>query len=177
MSVSQRRAEDRLDGASNWSLSKTKIIFVLEDLELWDIVEAPVVVPPVTASVMVAEFRKNKVKRTICDSVRDHVIPHLIDKDYAFGMWDSLCKLYQSSNQNWKMVLQDRLRSIKILDSESVTSFLGRFTEIRDELAAVGEIVDPSFMVRIALNNFSKPWGPFVQGIVAQEVIPVIPNF
>jgi hypothetical protein len=36
MSVSQMRAEDRLDGANNWSPWKTRITFVLEDLELWD---------------------------------------------------------------------------------------------------------------------------------------------
>jgi hypothetical protein len=71
------RAEDRLDRASNWSPWKTRITFVLEDLELWDIVEASVVVPPVIAPVEVAEFRKknNKAKRTICDAVRDHIIP------------------------------------------------------------------------------------------------------
>jgi hypothetical protein len=40
----------------------------------------------------------------------------------------------------------------------SVTSFLNRFSQIRDELAAVGEIVDPSNLVRITLNGFSKPW-------------------
>jgi hypothetical protein len=65
--------------------------------------------------------------------VRDHVIPHLTGKDYAFEMWESLCKLYQSPNQNRKMVLKDKLRSIQMLDSESVTSFLVRFTQIRDE--------------------------------------------
>jgi hypothetical protein len=174
MSVSQMRAGDRLDRASNWSPWKTRITFALEDLELWDIVHTPVVVPPVTALALVAEFRKknNKAKRTICDEVRDHVIPHLIGKDYAFEIWDSLCKLYQSSNQNRKMVLQNRLRSIKMLDSESVSSFLSKFTEIRDELATVEEIVDPSFMVRTALNNFTKPWGPFVQGNVAREIMP-----
>jgi hypothetical protein len=112
----------------------------------------------------VEEFKKkkNKEKRTICDGVRDHFIPHLTGKDYAFEIWDSLCKLYQSSNQNRKMVLQDRLKRIKMLDSESISSFLGRFTKIRDELAAIGEIVDPGFMVRTTLNIFSKPWGPFV---------------
>jgi hypothetical protein len=80
------RANDRLAGFSNWSPWKTRLIFVLEDLELWDIVQAPVVVPPVTAFVLVAEFRKrnNKAKRTICDAVRDHIIPHLTGKDYAF---------------------------------------------------------------------------------------------
>ena len=101
------RAEDRVAGVSNWSLWKTRIVFVLEDLELWDIVQAPVVLPPVTAPLLVAEFRKrnNKAKRTICDAVMDHIISHLSGKDYAFEIWDSLYKLYQSPNQNRKMVL------------------------------------------------------------------------
>ena len=86
MSVSQMRAEDRLAGASNWSPWKTRLIFVLEDLELCDIVQTPVVVPPTTTPMLVAEFRRrnNKAKRTICDAVRDHIIPHLNGKDYAF---------------------------------------------------------------------------------------------
>jgi hypothetical protein len=70
------------------------------------------------------------------------------------------------------MVLQEKLRSIQMLDFETVTSYLGRFTQIRDELAAVREIVDPEFLVRTTSNNFSKPWGSFVRGIVAQEVMP-----
>jgi hypothetical protein len=169
MSMSQMRVEDRLARASNWFPWKTMLIFVLKDLELWDIVQAPVVVPPVTAPMLVEEFRKrnNKAKRTICDAVRDHVIPHLTGKDYAFEMWASLCKLYESPNQNRKMVMQEKLKGIQMLKSESVTSYLGRFTQIRDELVVFGEIVDPDFMVRTTLNNFSKPWGSFVQGIVA----------
>ena len=58
MLVPQMRAEDRLDGASNWSSWKTRIIFVMEDLELWDIVQAPVVIPPITAPLLVEEFGK-----------------------------------------------------------------------------------------------------------------------
>jgi hypothetical protein len=34
-----------------------------------------------------------------------------------------------------------------------VTSYLGRFTQNRDELAIVGEIVDPEFLVRTASPN------------------------
>jgi hypothetical protein len=36
---------DILDGAGNWSPWKTRIIFVLEDVELWNIVQAPMVIP------------------------------------------------------------------------------------------------------------------------------------
>jgi hypothetical protein len=55
---------------------------------------------------------------------------------------------------------------------DSITSFLTRFSHIRDELATVGEIVDPSELVRTALNGFSKPWESFVSGIVAKEHMP-----
>ena len=45
------RVEDRLVGASNWSHWKARIVYVLEDLKLWDIVQAVVPVPPVTTPV------------------------------------------------------------------------------------------------------------------------------
>jgi hypothetical protein len=170
MLASQMRVEDRLEGASNWSPWKVRMVFVLEDLELWDIVEATIPPIPVTAPVLVAEFRKknNKVKRTTCDVVRDHTIPHLMGKACAYEMWASLCKLYESSNENRKMVLHDRLRGIHMLKDESVTSFLGHFTQIRDELGSVGEVVDPNSLVRQVMNSFAKPWGPLVRGIVAR---------
>jgi hypothetical protein len=71
MSTSHMCVHDRLAGASNWSSWKAKIVFVLQDLELWDIVEAVVHVPPAISPILLAEFRKrnNKAKRTICDVV------------------------------------------------------------------------------------------------------------
>jgi hypothetical protein len=174
MSASQMRVEDKPVGASNWSPWKARIVFVLEDLKLWDIVEVLVPLIPVTSPVLLIEFgkRNNKAKRTICDVVRDHIIPHLTRKTYAYEMWASLCKIYQSSNENQKMVLHDRLRGIRMLKDKSVTSFLGRYTQIRDKLGAVREVVDPNSMVRTTMNRFTKPWGPFVRGIVAREVMP-----
>jgi hypothetical protein len=95
MSVYQMRVEDRLAEARNWSPWKARMVFVLEDLELWDIVEVVVPPIPVTAPILVAEFRRrnNKENRIICDVVRYHIIPHLTGKTCAFDMWASLCKL------------------------------------------------------------------------------------
>jgi hypothetical protein len=42
------------------------------------------------------------------------------------------------------MVLQEKLRATKMTKTDTVTSFLTRFSQILDELAAVGKIVDPS---------------------------------
>jgi hypothetical protein len=49
MSMAGLRVEDRLAGASNWSPWKARIVLILEELELWDIVSSPMVLPPVTA--------------------------------------------------------------------------------------------------------------------------------
>ena len=87
-------------------------------------------------------------------------------------MWESLSNLYQSSNQNRKMVLREKLRSTRMARGESVTAYLTRVSQVRDELAAVGETVDSAELIRVALNGFSKSWETFVRGIVARENMP-----
>jgi hypothetical protein len=56
---------------------------------------------PTYATLLAAYTKKNiKAKRIILDSIKDHVIPHVTRKSNAYEMWDSLTKLYQSSNEN-----------------------------------------------------------------------------
>jgi hypothetical protein len=94
MSVVGLRVEDSLAGVGNWSPWKARIVLILEELELWDIMENRVV-PPIDV-VLLAEFRKRniKAKRTILNVVKDHIIPHVSGKDFAYQMWQSLCGLY-----------------------------------------------------------------------------------
>ena len=124
-----------------------------------------------TNPVSYAAFKKRnvKAKRVILDSVKDHIILHVAGRDYAFQMWESLSSLYQSSNQNKKMVLREKLRGTRMARGESVTAYFTRVSQVRDELAAVGETVDSAELIRVALNGFSKSWETFVWGIVAWE--------
>jgi hypothetical protein len=146
---------------------------ILDEGELWEIVENPVVPP--TYVVLLAEFqRQNKrAKRTILDAVKDHVIPHISCKDYAYQMWQSLCSLYQSPNKNCKMVLQEKLRGTKMGKTNTINSYLSTFSQIEDELSVVGDIVDSSKLVRTTLNGFTKSWESFVHGIMAHEHMPI----
>jgi hypothetical protein len=85
MSVAGLRVEDRLAGAGNWSPWKARIVLILEELELWDIVQAPVVLPAVIDPVLMAEFRRRNIKekRTILDAIKDHIISHVSGKTFA----------------------------------------------------------------------------------------------
>jgi hypothetical protein len=116
-----------------------------------------------------AHLKKDvKARRIIIDGVKDHIIPHLSGKKTTKDMWEALTKLYQSDNQSRKMLLREKLRSTKMARGESVATYLTKFTQIRDELAVVGETVDEIELVRIALNGFTKQWDVFVRGVVAQ---------
>jgi hypothetical protein len=150
------RWEDRLEGAGNFCPWKARIILLFQENELWDIVEStstkPVVVP--------------------LDAIKDHVVPHVSSKGHAYQMWDALTRMYQSTNENRKMVLREKMKSIWMAKSEGVTSYLTQITQVRDELSAVGEAVGEAELVRTTLNGVSKPWAMFVQAIVGREKLP-----
>jgi hypothetical protein len=59
--------------------------------------------------------------------------------------------------------------------SDNVTNYLMKITQIRDQLAAVPEVIDAK-LVNTALNGFSKSWEPFVTGICAREKLPYFEN-
>ncbi len=125
---------------------------MMEDFELWDVVENAAMVPDVmTNPVNHASYvKKNvKAKRIHLDTVKYRIIQYPSNKKNAYEMWESLSRLYMSSNLNMKMMLREKLRNKKMQKSDSVTSSLTEVTQVRDE-----------------------PWESFVQGIVARENMP-----
>ena len=171
------RVEDRLDGATNFSPWKARISLILKENELWDIVHStianPVVVPANATDKATFMKRDVRARRVILDVVKDHVIPHISTKDHAFHMWTTLTNLYQSFNENNKMVLREKLKSVHMSKGESMESYLSRITQVRDELPAIGEVISGSEMVHITLNGVSQQWTVFVQTIIGRENIPI----
>ena len=107
----------------------------------------------------------------ILDGVKDHLIPHLAEKKTTKDMWDTLNQLFEAKNENHKMALKDKLHNVKMNKDEGVTSYLTRVAQVKDELAAVGDIIPDSELVRIELNSFTEKWEVFDKCIVGREKI------
>lgn len=60
------------------------------------------------------------------------------------------------------MILKEKLRTTKMQKGESVTSYLTKIQNIRDDLAAIGDKLEDKELLRIALNGFTKKWRAFV---------------
>jgi hypothetical protein len=113
-----------------------------------------------------------KAQRVILEAIKDHLIPHVAEKTRSKEMLDALVSLFQSDNMSRKMILKTKLRECRMSTSDNVTSYLMRITQIRDQLAAVGETILDAELVNVALNGFSKAWEPFIMGIVPERNFP-----
>jgi hypothetical protein len=69
------------------------------------------------------------------------------------------------------MVLREKLKETKMTKLDTVTNYITKITQVHDQLAVVGEFVSNELM-RTTMNGFSKPWAPFIKGIIAWEKLP-----
>jgi hypothetical protein len=118
------------------------------------------------------EVKEAKAQRIILDGVKDHLIPHLVEKKTVKETWDALKNLFEVKNDIRKMALKAKLHDTKMGKEESVSSFLTRVAQVKDEMVVVGEVITDSELVRIAFNGFTKEWEVFVKCVVGRENIP-----
>eukprot|EP00253_Pinus_taeda_P013157 PITA_13157 len=174
------KVEDRLDGHTNYSVWKERMQSIFEEAEVWDIMvhttQTPVVVPTDATQLATYNKKNNKGKRLMLDGIKDHCIPHVRGKSNAHEMWTALSNLYQSTNENRKMVLKEKLKNIK-MGNDSAAGYLTKITNVRDELAAIGEAIPPTELVQIAVNGLSRSWMNFADGVCARETLPTWERF
>jgi hypothetical protein len=171
MSTSMR-VEDRLDGADNFRSWKHRVLLILEENELLDHIKQ--MLPEPEEEDAKAKFRKNEVKakRILTDSIKDHLIPNVSELKTPKEMFDALTRLYESKNTSRKLTLRHQLRNVTMNKSEAVANYFMRISQIKDQLAAIGDPVEDVELVTTTLNGFPSSWDPFVQGICARSKLP-----
>jgi hypothetical protein len=166
------RFEDRLDGASNFCSWRERIGVVFEEQGVWEFVDNPPATPVEPQQLAQHSKKDAKAKRIILEGVKDHIIPHIAGKKTAKEMWTAIIGLYQGTSEARKFVLGDKLRNIKMAKSKSAVSYLTKFTQVKDELAGVGETVPNKDMVSFALLGFPKSWENFIDAVNGTKKLP-----
>jgi hypothetical protein len=168
--VASIRYEDRLDDISNYLLWKARLSVVLKENKIYSYVKSLVAAPATDPVALdLHETKEAKAQRIILDGVKDHLITNLDEKKTTKKMWDALKNLFEAKNENQKMALKAKLHDTKMGKEESVSSYLTRLAQVKDELAVVGEVITDYELVRIALNGFTKEWKVFVKCVVGHE--------
>ena len=120
------RDQDRLEGLSNFSVWKARILIVLEAYGLRDHAEQTL-----ATSTYADLLRKHRevaghAKRLIMDSIKDHIVPQIAEKRIANEMWKALNSLYEGKSFQRKMLLEAQMKSFMMTKGEDIEHFLFR---------------------------------------------------
>jgi hypothetical protein len=98
---------------------------VLKENNIWNYVSFVVVAPTKhLVALDLHEVNEAKSHRIILDGVKDNLIPHLAEKKTTQEMWDALNNLFEAKNENWKMVLKDKVHDTKMGKGENVYYYI-----------------------------------------------------
>ena len=135
---------------------------LLEENDLKEYIEMVIPNPKDAQELATHRKREVKAKRVLLDFVKDHLIPHISEKKITNDMYDALVGLYQSENANRKLILRHQILFVEISSSNKVASYLMGISQICDQLVDIGEAIDDTELVNVALNGFPRSWEPFV---------------
>jgi len=147
--------EYRLDGASNFSPCKSKLLVTLEEDDLLDVTTK---VLPATTTDIEKKIRKEDVKarKIIIYLVRDHLLPRIANLKTAYDMYEVLKGMFESDNALRALNLKSQLQSTKMTKGDSVALFFMKLSEIKEQLQTIGEIMSDREIVLTTLQNLPK---------------------
>ena len=109
---------------------------VLEDNGLKEFIDSDVPKQGSSDAALLDAWKKKvaKTRRILLEGVKDHIVSSLHGKATPFEMWNTLTYLFQSSSDQRKLVLKDKLRKIKMEKGDNIPKYLTKFFQCRDEL-------------------------------------------
>jgi hypothetical protein len=138
------KSENKLDGASNFRVWKTRIDLILAKNKVLDIVKGKIVKPEfkegeekepqnVAAMEKFKDVDINAMSITV-DSIKDHLIPYISHPDSLKNMYDALTNLFSVRNIGQVMSLKNELCNTKMNDDDNITSYFVRISQLRDQV-------------------------------------------
>ena len=86
--------------------------------------------------------------------------------------FDALANLYEKKAPSQKWILKKTLRTLKLNKDESVSSFFTNIAQVRDQLIAIGIIVDDDDLVQTVVDGLRSSWETFMASVCGWENQP-----
>ena len=102
------RLEDKLQGSTNYNFWKARLITILEENDLDEVVFNTIEEPTSNAG-RIAYKKQAKARRIIYDFVKETLMPNITSLKTAKECFDTLTNLYEKKAPNQKRILKKRL--------------------------------------------------------------------
>jgi ribosomal protein L17 len=172
MASSPVKAEDRLEGASNFNALKARVFNILEEGDLDDLVTRVMEKLTSNAGRSTYKKRQEKAKRVIFDSVKDNMMPLVAHLRTTTECFDALANLYEKKAPTQTRILKKQLCTLKMGKDETISAFFSKIAQTRDHLAAIGVAVDDDDLVQTTVDGLPDSWETFLSSFNGREVQP-----
>jgi hypothetical protein len=172
MASSSVKAEDRLHGASNFNAWKSRVLNILEEGDLDELVTSVIEEPTSNTGRVAYKKRHAKAKRIIFDLVKDSMMPLIGHLRTAKECSDALANLYEKKAPTQKRILKKQLRTLKMGKDETISVFFSKIVQTRDQLTAIGVVVDDDDLVQTAVDGLPDLWEIFLASVNRREAQP-----
>ena len=108
------KLEEKIEGPDNFRAWKYRISLVLEENELDSYINEEVLVLERDEAKTLHKKKLVMAKRIIFYSIKYHLITQVSSLKTPKEMFDSLTKLFEGKNINWKMTLRNQLKNVNI---------------------------------------------------------------
>jgi hypothetical protein len=171
MASSSVKAEDRLEGPSNFNAWKARVFNILEEGDLDELVTR-VIEPTSNAGREAYKKRQAKAKRVIFDSIKDNMMPFIAHLRTTKECFDALANLYEKKTPTQKRTLKKQLRTLKMGNDETISAFFSKIAQTRDQLATIGVAVDDDDLVQTTVDGLPESRETFLSSVNGREVQP-----
>lgn len=116
--------------------------------------------------------RNKKAKKIIIDTISDHNLPSTSLKT-AYEVFKTIKNIFEINNASIILTLKQKLVNIKIYIGEAIRTYFLRISEIKDQLATIGNNIDDLELSLIALRGLPISLESFIQCVSR----PSLPKF
>jgi len=167
--TSSTKLDEKLEGAENFRAWRFRVMLILREHDLDKFVVEEV--PEPEDEEARSEFMKDQIRamRIIADSIKDHLIPQVSSLETPKKMFDALTRMFEGRNINKKMTLKQQLKNVKMQSSESMHSHFSKASQIKEQMEAIGDLVENDEVVISTLNRLPRSWDGFIQGVCMRK--------
>jgi hypothetical protein len=166
------RAEDKLEGATNFNVWKLRITNILQEHDLGKYVTTMVEEPMNNVGRTAFKKIQGKAKQNIFDSVKDNIIPAMTSLMTVKDSMDTLVNLYEKHAPSQKRTLKNKIKYLKMDKGESEASFCSRIAQIKYNLFVTGVTVDDDDLVQAIFYSLPSSWEKFLSSVSGREIQP-----
>jgi hypothetical protein len=105
-------------------------------------------------------------------SVKENVLSNISECTDPIVAWTTLATLYQQNSNAGKLMLKDKLRSMRLLEGASVKDFIRQIQEIQAELRRLGDPVPDVELVECIVNMLPPNFDSVYQNILGLNTMP-----